>query len=154
MNSGGTMRSTFQWFSLTTVVLCVFSVSPAPGANAQQPASVHVTRLYTGADGLSHFAQVEVPVTEEGGTESSPLKMGDSFMVRLQPGHLEGWHNADARRYVIPLSGHAEVEVTGGEKMAVEPGQVWLAEDVTGKGHIFRVVGKEPWVAVFVNFAK
>jgi hypothetical protein len=148
------MRRTSLWLSLTAAVFPIFFMAQLPRARAQQPAAVHVIRLYTGADGLSHFERVEVPVTEEGGTESSPLKMSDSFVVREQPGHLEDWHNADARRYVIPLSGHAEVEVTGGEKMAVEPGQIWLAEDLTGKGHIFRVVGKEPWVAMFVNFAK
>ncbi len=111
-------------------------------------------RLYTGTDGLSHFEQIDVPMSERDGMESPPLKMGDSFVVRAQPGYDEDWHNADARRYVIPLSGHAEVEVTGGEKKAVEPGEIWLAEDLTGKGHIFRVVGKEQWVAMFVNFAK
>jgi quercetin dioxygenase-like cupin family protein len=125
-----------------------------PHAHAQQPAPVSLTRLYTGADGQSHFERVEVPMTEENGTESPLLRMGDSFVVREQPGSIEDWHNADARRYVVTISGHAEVEVSGGEKRAVEPGEIWLAEDLTGKGHIFRVIGKEQWVALFVNFAK
>lgn len=139
---------------LAIAVIC-FSLSAVESRlDAQTPAPIHIIRLYTGADGPSHFEQAEVAMTKESGTQSSPLQMGDSFVVREQPGQLEDWHNADARRYVIPISGHAEVEVTGGEKKAIEPGQIWLAEDLTGKGHIFRVIGKEQWVAVFVNFAK
>lgn len=34
------------------------------------------------------------------------------------------------------------------------PGQLYLAEDLTGKGHAFRVVGNQEWVALFVNFAQ
>ncbi len=148
------MRRTSHWLSLTGAVFSIALVSPVLKVHAQQPAPVHMIRLYTGADGLSHFEQVEVSFTQEGGTGSSPLKMGDSFIVREPSGYFEDWHNADARRYVIAISGKAEVEVSGGGKFAVEPGQICLAEDLTGKGHTFRVVGDQPWVALFVNFAK
>jgi len=139
---------------LFAVAISLSLSATMPLLYAQKADSVEIIRLYTGADGLSHFQKIEAPMTEEGGTMSPAMKMGDAFVVREQPGHVEDWHNADARRYVIPISGRAEVEVTGGEKMAVEPGAIWLAEDLTGKGHIFRVVGNEAWVAMFVNFAK
>ena len=148
------MRRTSRWLSLTGAVFSIALVSLVPKVHAQQPAPVHMIRLYTGADGLSHFEQVEVPITDEGGTQSSPLKMGEAFVVREQPGDFEDWHNAGARRYVVPIRGRAEVEVSGGGKFTLEPGEICLAEDLTGKGHTFRVVGDQPWVALFVNFAK
>ena len=58
------------------------------------------------------------------------------------------------RRYLIPISGKAEVEVANGQKFSVEPGGIDIAEDVTGKGHKFRVVGDEDWAALFVDFAQ
>jgi hypothetical protein len=126
---------------------------------AQERAAVKATRLYTGADGLSHVEQVDVkffpvtgaPVTVE---ESEHMKTAKSYVVRLAPGFFEDWHNADVRRYVVPISGRAELEVGGGEKFSAEPGRIYLAEDLTGKGHTFRVVGTNDWVALFVDFAQ
>ncbi len=126
---------------------------------AQQHTPVMVSRLYTGADNLSHVEQVEMkllPVARapEGAGQSEAVKASHAYVVRLAPGFFEDWHNADARRYVVPISGRAEIEIAGGQKSMAEPGHIYLAEDLTGKGHTFRVVGTEDWVAVFVDFAK
>jgi hypothetical protein len=86
--------------------------------------------------------------------QSEPVRVSSSYIVRSAPGVVEGWHNADARRYVIPISGRAEVEVAGGQKFEVGPGRIYIAEDLTGKGHTFRVVGDQDWVALFVDFAQ
>jgi hypothetical protein len=126
---------------------------------AQDRAAVKATRLYTGGDGLSHVEQVDVrffpvagaPVTIE---ESEHLKTTKSYVVRAAPGFFDDWHNADVRRYVVTISGRAELEIAGGEKISVEPGRICLAEDLTGKGHTFRVVGRNDWVALFVDFAQ
>jgi len=53
------------------------------------------------------------------------------------------WHTAPRRQYVITLSGHGEVELIDGTKIALGPGSIDLAEDLTGKGHITRVIGNE-----------
>ena len=82
------------------------------------------------------------------------MKTAKAYVVRLAPGFFEDWHNADVRRYVIPISGRAEIEVAAGEKLSPEPGRIYLAEDLTGKGHTFRVVGANDWVALFVDFAQ
>jgi hypothetical protein len=74
--------------------------------------------------------------------------------VRLAPGFFEDWHNADLRRSGISTSGRAEIEVAAGEKLSLEPGRIYLAADLTGKGHTCRVVGANDWVALFVDFAK
>ncbi|MGB7438435.1 MAG: hypothetical protein WBR26_15895 [Candidatus Acidiferrum sp.] len=126
---------------------------------AQQHTPLAVTHLFTGTDGLSHVEQVNVRFSPVPGAppiveQSESVKVSSSYIVRLAPGFFEGWHNADARRYVIPISGRAEVEVAGGQKISVEPGRICIAEDLTGKGHTFRVVGADDWVALFVEFAQ
>jgi len=125
---------------------------------AQERAAVEAIRLYTGADELSHVEEADVkffPVTGAPPTvEESEHMLSKSYVVRLAPGFFEDWHNADVRRYVIPVSGRAEIEVAGGQKFLAEPGRIYLAEDLTGKGHTFRVVGANDWVALFVDFAQ
>ena len=51
---------------------------------------------------------------------------------------------------MITLSGHGELEVAGGKKISVGPGNIELVEDVTGKGHITRTVGTEDRVTLQV----
>ena len=126
---------------------------------AQKPEPFSVTRLYTGADGLSHFEPIgpkfaPVPGEPSTVTQSEAVPTKKSYFVRARPGFFSDWHNADVRRYVITISGRAEVEVTGGQKLEAEPGQIVLAEDLTGKGHTFRVLGNNDWVALFVDFEK
>lgn len=126
---------------------------------AQQHTPFAATRLFTGSDGLTHVEQVDVKFSPIAGAaaimeQSEPVAVSNSYVVRLAPGFFEGWHRADKRRYVIPISGRAEVEVAGGQKILAEPGRLLLAEDLTGKGHTFRVVGAEEWVALFVDFAQ
>ena len=52
--------------------------------------------------------------------------------------------------YVITLSGHAELVLSGGQTIQVGPGSIELAEDLTGKGHITRTVGTEDRVAILI----
>jgi len=126
---------------------------------AQQHSAVMATRLFTGDDGLTHADQVEMkfspvagaPVTLE---ESERVKPTSSYLVRAAAGYFHGWQNADVHRWVIPISGRAEIEVAGGQKVFAEPGRIIEADDLKGKGHTFRVVGNEDWVAVFVDIGE
>lgn len=125
---------------------------------AQQRSPVTVIRIYTGSDGQTHAEQVDVKLTPVAGTfaqwweQSQTARVTSSQFVRLAPGFVQDWHLAGARRYLITLSGRGEVELAGGEKISLEPGRVLQAEDVTGKGHIARTLGKEDWIALFVQF--
>jgi quercetin dioxygenase-like cupin family protein len=60
------------------------------------------------------------------------------------------WHTAPRRQYVITLSGRGEVELVDGTKIPLGPGSIDLAEDLTGKGHITRVVGNEDRVTIAI----
>jgi hypothetical protein len=108
-----------------------------------------VTRLFTGADGQTHAEQLDLKLTPSAlldGTERSDrIKMTALQIVRWPPGHVNDWHNASetpgGHQYVVTISGRGEVEVTGGQKVLLEPGRILLGEDLTGKGHITRTVG-------------
>ena len=109
-----------------------------------------IWRVYSGADGQSHLARVTLPMTPfvdvEGlQGEAAPAQPATGLTFRvLPPGYVLDWHCAPRRQYSISLSGEAEVEVGDGSIARLGPGDVLLAEDLTGRGHITRVVGAQP----------
>ena len=49
--------------------------------------------------------------------------------------------------------GESEVELDGGRKIRLGPGQILLAEDTTGQGHISRAIGSEDRISLFITLA-
>lgn len=114
-----------------------------------------ILRVYTGDDGESHIEDVDLPLqpfvdTEGAHGEGTPLQKTNGITFRVaSPGYVLEWHCAPRRQYTITLSGEAEIEVGDGTVKRVTPGDVLLAEDLTGQGHITRVVGnRERFYAV------
>jgi uncharacterized cupin superfamily protein len=102
-----------------------------------------ITRLYTGPDGQSHFDDIEV--------ETGKLQCGDGIIFRdATPIHVNSWHRAPRRQYVINLSGETEIEIGDGSKRRFGPGDILLAEDTSGQGHISRDVGAQPRRFIFI----
>ena len=112
-----------------------------------------IVRLYSGDDGQSHFEELEPPAAD---VEPVKIKPGaDLTFRRADDGQLigsasdHGWHNAPRRQYVIVLSNQMEVRVGDGTVRRLGPGDVMLAEDFTGQGHVSRAVGGPlVWVTV------
>jgi quercetin dioxygenase-like cupin family protein len=126
-------------------------------ALAQRRTPVTVTRLYTGPDGQTHAEDIDVKLVPRiplDGYEQSETRPAASLQyVRAAPGYVSGWHTAPRRQYVITLSGRGEIELAGGKKIPMEPGRILLADDLTGKGHLTRTLGKEDRVSVVVQLA-
>jgi hypothetical protein len=123
-------------------------------ASAQTHKRVFITRMFTGADKLTHAEDIEATFSTVGGRDVSPLmKITGAEIHRNPPGTVLDWHPAPARQYVITLSGRGEIEVAGGKKIEVGPGHVELAEDLTGKGHITKTVGTEDRITLWLPLA-
>ena len=119
-------------------------------ALAQSHKPVLMTRLFTGPDDLTHSE--EVPINFPGGVSKLlPITSGELHLA--SPGNVIDWHRAPRRQYVITLTGHAELEVAGGKKIAIGPGHVDLVEDVTGKGHITKVIGTDDRITLQLPLA-
>lgn len=109
-----------------------------------------IWRVYSGSDGQSHLAETPLLMqpfvdTEGAHGEATALQSATGISFRVSPpGYVLGWHCAPRRQYSIALSGAAEIEVGDGTRARIGPGDVVLAEDLTGQGHITRVVGDQP----------
>ena len=94
--------------------------------------------IYTGDDGKSHFADLEVPMEPVNFGIAHPAIDGGRILLREAPAGDRSYHHAPMRQFVIYLSGHTEIEVGDGEKRTFRKGDIMLADDVTGQGHITR----------------
>ena len=109
-----------------------------------------IWRVYSGADGRSRIVQEPLPMqpfvdTEGAHGESTAMSSVAGITFRVSPpGYVLDWHCAPRRQYSLSLSGTAEIEVGDGSVARLGPGDVLLAEDLTGQGHITRVVGDQP----------
>ena len=112
-----------------------------------------VTRLYTGSDGESHFEDIDIPLEDTGRVERrSELRKATGILFRETGGDYDlDWHNAPRRQFVITLEGQVEIIVGDGSKRLFGPGDIFLAEDTTGRGHISRAVNDQTRISIFVT---
>ena len=117
-------------------------------------------RIYTGDDGKSHIAEEPFALqpfvdTEGAHGQGTPLQAVTGLTFRLSPpDYVLSWHCAPRRQYSITLAGEAEIEVGDGTVARIRPGDVILAEDLTGQGHITRGVGNQPRFYAVVPLAE
>ncbi len=113
-----------------------------------------VTRLYTGPDGESHFENVEIPFKDTERIDmrqSEHMKATNIFFRETSVDYQWDWHNASRRQFLIVLGGAIEIEIGDGTRRQFNPGDVLLAEDTTGRGHLSRAVNNQPRTSVFVT---
>ena len=98
-----------------------------------------VLRIYTGDDNRTHFGEVDRLFAPSGTPETDAYLATTGIMFRHTTGEtFNDWHRAPRRQFVIILSGEMEVEIGDGSKRRLVAGDVLLAEDITGQGHITR----------------
>lgn len=103
-------------------------------------------RLFTGADGCSH---VEEAALDPGMARAArEVRYAES-----PPGAALDWHVAPTAQYVVTLEGVLEFVTPDGESFLIRPGDVLIAEDTSGSGHRWRLVGDAPWRRLYVVLA-
>ncbi|MGF1599676.1 MAG: hypothetical protein ACFCVK_22645 [Acidimicrobiales bacterium] len=114
---------------------------------------MHVVRIYTGDDGRSHFEDVAIELGDSGLTgRISELWPGSGVQFRTVDGSYSlDFHNAPRRQLVVNLTGSVEIEVGDGTTRLLGPGEILLAEDTDGEGHISRNVDGEARTCLFVH---
>jgi hypothetical protein len=104
-------------------------------------------RLYSGEDGKSHFEDLQ----QAAGAQYFLTNLAARTLVFKNDTNredLHGWHTAPRRQWCITLSGNVEIGLGDGTKRTFGPGDVFLAEDVTGQGHTAKPTN---WVRAFVH---
>jgi quercetin dioxygenase-like cupin family protein len=98
-----------------------------------------LVRIYTGDDGQSHFEDLSLP---ESDVQRIATKPGEDLVFRRSAlDRSVEWHNPTRRQYLIVVSGQMEVSVADGSVREFQAGDVLIAEDMTGQGHLTKAVG-------------
>jgi hypothetical protein len=139
-------------YLILAVILGGTMTSSASAAEADEK-SMTIVRLYTGADGRSHFEDLRIPLKSTGkiGFISELVKATGVVFRETGGDYNYEFHTAPRRQYVVNLEGEVEIEVGDGSKRILRSGDVLLAEDTTGQGHISRAVNAKPRKSLFIT---
>jgi hypothetical protein len=105
-----------------------------------------ICRVFTGADNRTHIE--ELPKSSLPGANSIQTAAG-VFFREYPANHFMDWHPAPRRQWVVLMKGTAEIGLEDGSSFRFEPGDAFLVEDTTGRGHTTRI-GSEPLVWIVV----
>ncbi len=114
-----------------------------------------VTRIYSGDDGRSHFEELDLPMrVGDVGALSSTIPVEAMFVRSTAEAGPETWdfHVAPRRQFALHLVGVTEIELGDGTARRFGPGDLLLADDLTGQGHISREI-EGPRLQVFAVLA-
>ncbi len=113
-----------------------------------------IIRLYTGSDQKSYFEEIELKFGGDQKILTTDSKAATMTVFRcVPPGTVLDRHPAPRRQYLVTMSGSWEIEASNGVKKVFKAGDVMLADDTTGEGHISRVLGSEAHIFMTVPLA-
>ena len=112
---------------------------------------MRIVRVFAGDDGESHFEEMTPDQLAE---IVNRVGEGDIILNRRASPSVHDYHNAPRRQYVVNLSGVSEYEVADGTVQRLMPGDVLVAEDLTGHGHIARNLSDDLRLSLAVPLAE
>ena len=117
---------------------------------------IRCIRIWTGEDGNSLFEEGSLELNKvanaEGDSQTPNIAASAlSFRETVSGGSFD-WHKDPVPRYVITLTGTLEFETKDGSTFIIKPGDILLAQDNTGTGHKWRLIGDEPWRRAYVMY--
>lgn len=100
-------------------------------------------RIYSTADGESHFDEVEIPTTpRQVHPEAATFEVSASYpatgirLTRIPSGAGQvDWHTVPERVLTVRLDGSAEYQTSDGDQRHVPAGSFVLFEDTHGRGN-------------------
>ncbi len=113
---------------------------------------MRIHNIWVDDDGETHFRDIEVEWGEPSpsGRYAERLAATGIIFRQVQPDYDLDWHPAPRRQYIINLDAAVEITVSDGETRVIGAGEVFLVEDVTGKGHLSRAVDGKLRHCIFV----
>jgi uncharacterized cupin superfamily protein len=142
-------------FGGIAAIASVFAATEAPAQQGVPAIGVVsgkcVLRIYADSDGNTQIQELLI-TTKPGRTRrSDTAHVTELSYAEYTSSSVEDWHRAPGRQFSISMSGEIEVEVSGGKKHAIHPGDIVFLEDLQGKGHITRIL--TPVTNLFIRVA-
>jgi mannose-6-phosphate isomerase-like protein (cupin superfamily) len=116
---------------------------------------IRCVRLSTGPDGASHveIGHLDMQPGRNADLVSAAMATVHATVEETAGGGSLAWHTAPVRQLVVTLAGELLFSTRDGEQFTLRPGDVLLAEDVSGSGHQWSLRGTDPWRRMYVVLA-
>jgi hypothetical protein len=99
---------------------------------------MRIANLYTDEKGESHFREIDIEWAEERRMSlySKRLPATGVIFRQSRADYKLDWHPAPRRQYIVNLDGGVKITASDGDSRIIKAGEVFLVEDITGKGHM------------------
>jgi quercetin dioxygenase-like cupin family protein len=113
---------------------------------------IRTIRIWTNENGASSFEEgfLSLPGGRDGDAIGDVFAAASISFRETQPKDALAWHDAPTHQLVLTLGGTLQFETRDGGNFVIRPGDVLLAEDISGSGHRWRVIGDEPWRRAYI----
>ena len=113
---------------------------------------MRIHNIYADASGETHFRDIEVEWVDEvrGGKLSKRFPATGIIFRQTGSDYDLNWHSAPRRQYIINLDAGVKMTASDGETRVIGAGEVLLAEDTTGKGHLSQAINKQLRHSIYV----
>lgn len=110
----------------------------AMGTRTFRSKLMRIANLYTDENGESHFRDIDIEWVEErrGSKLSRRLQATGIIFRQTRADYKLDWHTPPRRQYIVNLDGAVKITASDGESRYIKAGEVFLVEDITGKGHL------------------
>ena len=117
---------------------------------------IRCVRLFTGPDEQSHvqIGRIDLVPGRNNDLVSAAMASTRVTAEETATGGALAWHTAPVRQLVVTLTGTLRFITRDGEEFTLSPGDVLLAEDTTGSGHQWQLVGDDPWRRIYIVLAE
>lgn len=107
--------------------------------------TMKITRVYTSSDGETHFGEYSFAPSSTHSSIEGMTVFERAFDMNINAGQVmyrscpgvdaNDAHCAPFRQFVAVMGGTIKIIVSDGESRTFGPGEFFLVEDTTGKGH-------------------
>lgn len=112
-----------------------------------------ITRIYSDANGDSHFEELEIELSDNGeiGFLSEQFEVSQLQFRKVSANYDYDFHVAPQKQYIVLLDGGIEIETSLGEIRQFKIGEILLVEDTTGKGHKTKNLERKERTSLFIH---
>jgi hypothetical protein len=126
-------------------IAAVAGTSVGKAQQSSEELKARLIHIFATPDGESHLERIEI--SNDAG--EIPVTAMTARAYARNVSSSADWHTAPRKQFAINMTGTLEVEISDGSRHEIGQGDLVYLEDITGKGHVTRVLS--PVTNMFIH---